>query len=205
MCSMAEIIAVIPPPPAQEDREAMPPNDRRVSDQFDPEDIVSSPQVDGLCRYVGCLDDLFCYNPDKGFLQMQIRGRPQPQARSIRGRNRNMYSPTKRVQDQFSRIINLLFWTFTNNATGDRRLWGPGFLSVDVTFVFGSHQTAQYELADIDNMLKFVFDAMVTAMIFEDDRKIDKSSIVKYQVLEGCVYPELARTGGVRITVKLLR
>ena len=116
---MWRIIAVIPPPPAQRDppNEAMPPNDDRISDQFHPEDILSSPQRNGLCRYIGHREDHFCFNPVKGFLELQVRGRPQPQARSVCGRNGNMYSPKKNIQDQFGRILNMLFYTFTDSPT----------------------------------------------------------------------------------------
>jgi Holliday junction resolvase RusA-like endonuclease len=190
----------VTPPPARKPTSA---SDINITAAFHSRNIIQSRMVKTIPTFLGIKTDPFVFVDENKYLEFQIRGKPVAQARSIKGKNGNYFSKTKCLQDEFADLINNILDDYIHVRTPNVFLC-EGFLSVELTFVFGVNQTREYFATDIDNMAKFVFDAMTTAGIIEDDRKIDKSSIMKFQVNENCVFPDLAEFGGVIVRMKMI-
>ena len=178
-------------------------SDINITAAFRSATMIQSNMIKNIPNFLGIKTDPFLFVDENKYLEFQIRGKPVAQARSIRGRNGNYFSRTKHLQDEFADLINNILY----HSIGVRNpnvFLCEGFLSVELTFVFGVNQTREYLATDVDNMAKFVFDAMTTAGIIEDDRKINKSSLIKFQVNENCVIPDLAEFGGVIVRMKMI-
>jgi Holliday junction resolvase RusA-like endonuclease len=95
-----------------------------------------------------------------------VRGKPLPQSRDRQGWNLTRYNPSKRLQNEFCQVASDLCQSHIGSVPS---LGKEALVKVKVEFRFPSPKTGLLKnTADIDNMCKFVLDALNTTFYGDD-------------------------------------
>lgn len=103
-----------------------------------------------------------------------IRGKPLPQSRDRMGWNGTRYNPSKRSQNGFGNVVMEACRTrASNDVLVSGTLFGDCKVEATVSFFFPTPKTTGklQNTADIDNLLKFVFDAL-NGVLYNDDGQV---------------------------------
>jgi Holliday junction resolvase RusA-like endonuclease len=101
-------------------------------------------------------------------MYFEVAGRPVPKKRAARGRNNNCYNPSQPEEREFASVVNDTFLGRLGRIPAFQRTLA---LAVDVCFVFPNQGSSIVATADIDNLCKFVLDAL-NGVLYHDDRQI---------------------------------
>jgi Holliday junction resolvase RusA-like endonuclease len=98
----------------------------------------------------------------------EVNGRPVPKKRAAWGRNNNCYNPSQSEEREFASVVND---TFVGRLGQVPSFHHTLALAIDVCFKFPNQGTSIMATADIDNLCKFVLDAL-NGVLYHDDRQI---------------------------------
>jgi Holliday junction resolvase RusA-like endonuclease len=108
----------------------------------------------------------FSYTTNR--LYFEVAGRPVQKKRAARGRNNNCYNPSQSEEREFASVVNDIFVEHLGRVPTFQR---TSALTVDVRFLFPDQGSSIFATADIDNLCKFVLDAL-SGILYNDDRQI---------------------------------
>ena len=140
-----------------------------------------------------------------------IYGKPRPQKRGFRSRfgSRNHFSSSKADQDELASVIHNLFECHLRGRGTLRWFLGDNPLHVDSHYHFPDpHKPTRRanwsKYGDIDNLQKFLFDAMQRARLIGDDRNIVSSNSRKMIArTDGDLNGNFVKHGGYAIKLML--
>lgn len=117
-------------------------------------------------------------------LSFSLEGTPRPKGRPRVTRN-GCYTP--KLTRDYERAVQL----YAGIALGAARGWrADGLFKVTVTFTFKANT-----LADLDNLLKSVTDALQAAEVFDNDRQVVETCALKQQGERDHTYVVVERLG----------
>jgi Holliday junction resolvase RusA-like endonuclease len=110
-------------------------------------------------------------------IYFEVNGKPAPKQRAAFGRNGNRYNPSKLEEQQFAEVVVSLCRRNVHSVP----IFSSGvLLAVQITFYFPLKKdcASLCNEADIDNLCKFVFDAL-NGILYADDRQIVEVTAAK--------------------------
>jgi len=102
------------------------------------------------------------------FLHFYVRGKPQSKLRAARGANGNIYNPSRDKEVEFADVVANLI----QHHRGAPVHFGIAAFTINCKFMFATTagNGTVMNKPDIDNLAKFVLDAL-TDVLFDDDRQ----------------------------------
>jgi Holliday junction resolvase RusA-like endonuclease len=108
----------------------------------------------------------FSYTTNRVYFE--VAGRPLHKKRAARGKNNNCYNPSRSEEKEFASVVKDIFVERLGRVPTFQRTLA---LTVDVRFLFPDRGSSIFATADIDNLCKFVLDAL-NGILYNDDRQI---------------------------------
>ena len=162
------------------------------------EPVVSDVESGIIAVWSHPTSDVASGRSDDRTLNFTVKGEPSSQLRYNRGKAGNAYDPSKKAKLEFrSQVVNML-----GLSDNTRPLYRKGvFLSITVIFrmrrpnnhfVGGKREVTKLRSnaplpfsvtkCDVDNLLKFVMDAMNT-LLYEDDKQV--AAVHAFRLFDG--------------------
>jgi Holliday junction resolvase RusA-like endonuclease len=98
----------------------------------------------------------------------EVVGRPVQKKRAARGKYSNCYNPSQSDEKEFASIVKDVCFAHLGRVPTFQHTLA---LAVDVRFLFPDQGSSIFATADIDNLCKFVLDAL-KGILYNDDRQI---------------------------------
>ena len=127
-------------------------------------------------RFTATATEIYC----------EVAGKPSPKKRAAFGRNSNRYNPSKVEEQDFAEVVKGLCHRHLQSVP---KFHPDVLLVVHITFYFPCKTDGSSSLireADIDNLCKFVLDAL-NNVLYADDRQIVELTASKCFDTAGCL------------------